>query len=353
MYRNLDDLFSSTLFRDSFHLLQIFLRKIPIPSFQFFGFEIDLLSNKYTSDLLFELKPSTASWYPNDYFLDLGPTGLEINNYLSKFPALSPNSYTPRNLWIEFDFRDTSLPTSQVFEPSVFVGPCTSLPWSHIFSFNQVIPQLLKRKSLSIPRLLIERISFLESIFGPPIQIGFMSSRLRPTYRAVFKLPEQYSFLSLSKEFHEFTYCLDIFELFDKLDSVFDSSCLALEFDLDGVLLPNFGLEYYNTWFDQQSLIRCCSVLSDLFLLCQDKLDLLIGSTVLFKAPSDIVIKTSTANLVYHTLFTQVFNHHFKIGVSPSRLTLKTYLGVISPQLIFDSLGNLAVADSLPAIDRV
>jgi hypothetical protein len=345
MLRSVNELFCSPLFKDGFNSLNYLIPRVPLSTTQFFGFEIDLMSDLYTSDLLLELKPSTASWFPSPLYCSFGHTGIELNSYLRDCKNLSSRSCLPRNIWLEFDLRDLVSPSFSSLEPSIFVGPGLGQSFNQVLESTHLIPRIVHQKSYSIPQSITYRLTQLEAVFGTPIQAGFMSSRKNPTFRFVFKVPRLYSVYQLSTDFPEIQFSSINLKLLHSLFIFFDSSCFGIEFDLNGTLLPNFGHELYTPWFNSKFLHESLDFLLDAFPLNQNKINFLRNSISCFRKPSDFIFPPDNG-CPFWSPFTQIFTHHFKVGFSASDLSLKAYLGVISPQLTFDSLGSVTVADS-------
>ena len=345
MFRTINELFRSPLFKDGFNSLNYLIPRVPLSTTQFFGFEIDLFSDFYTSDLLLELKPSTASWFPSPLYYSFGHTGIELNSYLRDCINLSSHSCLPRNIWLEFDLRDLAYPSFSSLEPSIFVGPGLGQSVNHVLQSTQLIPRIVCKKSYSIPQSITYRLTPLLAVFGTPIQVGFMSSRSNPTFRFVFRVPRSYSVYQLPTDFPEIQFSSFNLKLLHSLFHFFDSSCFGIEFDLNGTLLPNFGHELYTPWFNSKSLHESLDLLQDTFSLNQNKINLLRTSISCFHNPSVFLFPPDICS-PFWSPFTQIFTHHFKVGMSANDLSLKAYLGVISPQLTFDGLGSVTVADS-------
>ena len=327
--------------------------------FQFWGFEIDLLSPMGTADLLFETKPNTASWLQLHHNFKTHGRGSVFHSWLNldHLDNLHSNHSSLRNIWLEHDIRKSSQSArsslfDRRFKPSIFFGPllsgsCSSS--SSDFAICNYHSSCLFGVNLphSVNVILLNSHESGLRV----MQIGYMLSRACPTLRIVLKSDcplKTNKFLCSMQEFNLSPLPTDALDLIAHTPA----HAIGLECSLSGDVSSKYGLEIYARWQDTTLWPSLINKMQDLPFdteLPPSALNELVSINYSISKSVSIPDRSVSGRCMqFISLRTYVGLHHFKISVLEGGFmsSPKVYIGVVSPQFV-SAGGSLVLAEGI------
>lgn len=337
MFSAMDQRLVNVFMSDNHEHLQNLLDKFSPPIPEFWGIESDLCDQSSKSDFLLEAKPYTTTW---NHFLEihnklpkssfLNQAFLEVNSSLNKV----------RNCWFEFD--SFYLDDLSNIVPSLFWGPSGS-GFSNRDNSLWILSKLFPQTNFNIKRFALSIEQWPTNV--EIMQLGYMYPRADKHLRLVLKampFTEMMNFLVdnnydvISEAFYQF----NAFPATTRF-------CLCLGF-LDDFNTHQFAFEIYEPWNNSSNWNNLLQILKDHFIDLNFKSNKIECLFDLYKRKEFQSFYcgryVDTGDLILSTI-QEIGLHHLKISFDHLNIkSLKSYIGVITPQLRVESSGQVSLA---------
>lgn len=329
----IENKFSKHLLGASESYCQEIANQLPDLYPQLWGFEIDLLSEEKSCDLLFEIKPGTCSWVNYPFLSQFGNPGSRLVRLFDERSSFLDEIF---NIWFEFDFREINSQasvSSNEFIPSIFIGPSRD-PFCYSSSIHalKLLELITNCKS---PDVLYEILSCQHSSELEPFQVGYMYARRKPSYRIVSKNVTPKTSLFDNFSFSQYALLSSLMDYF----SAFEIA-LGIDINVDGSINDLIGLEIYPKWANRTSIGSLFELISGIpsLSLNFEKVQSIEASLRRINFFSDynsgIPSFSPNADSSFYSQFTDISLHHIKLAIKNDKIKgCKAYLGILSPQL--------------------